>query len=180
MLVVLYPMTGGHSSVAFLDINTRTLTDLQQSDATLDAVALSHDGSHLASTERGELYISDLLSGDTRHIAGASNVHGSVLWMPNDDGVLFTSGGTGPERAVSDLRLMRLAGGRPIGEIEVLWHSSGGANISLLGISDTGDVYYISGGTTYPHPTTLYIASFDSATQQIGAASALAIVPSRL
>ena len=180
LLVVLHPLSGRHSSVALLDINTRTLTDLQQSDTTLDDVALSHDGRRLASTERGELYITDLLSGDTRHIAGASNVHGSVLWMPNDDGVLFTSGGTGSERTVSELRLMRLADGRPSGEIEALRRSSGGVNISLLGISDAGDVYYFSGGITYPHPTTLYVASFDSATQQIGAASALAMVPSRL
>jgi len=181
LLVVLYPIRGNGSSVALLDINTRTLTDLKQSDATLDDVELSHDGRRLAFTERGELYINDLLSGDTRHIAGASKVPGSVLWTPNDDGVLFISEGTGLERTVSELRLMRLADGRPIGEIEALRRSSGGSYISLHGISDTGDVYYYnSNGITHPHPTTLYVASFDSATQQIGAPSALALVPSRV
>ena len=188
LLVVLSPfmrpLDGGprlRPSVGLLEINTGTLTSLKQFDAAPDEVALSHDGSRLAFTQRGELYVANLLDDETRHIAGASNVHGSLLWMPNDDGVLFTGGKTGLEPLVSELRLMRLADGRPIGEIEVLRHSSGGSSISLLGISNTGDVYYhITSGSIEPHPTTLYVASFDSATQQIGAPFALAGVPSLL
>ena len=67
------------SSVALLDINTGTLTNLKQFDATPNEVALSHDGGRLAFTQRGELYITDLLSGETRQIPGASNIVGSAL-----------------------------------------------------------------------------------------------------
>ncbi len=160
------------SSVALLDINTRTLTDLKQFDATPEDVALSHDGRHLAFTQGGALFISDLPSGETRQIAGASNVHGALAWIPGDDGVFFTSSPS--RRRASELQLVRLTDGWPVGQIQVLWHSSASYS-SLLGISDTGDVYYNVGGS---QATTLYIAAFDALTRQIGLPAAVAMLPS--
>jgi Tol biopolymer transport system component len=73
---------------------------------------------------------------------------------------------------------MRLADGRPIGEIEVLRHSSG-LYFSLLGVSDTGDVYYNANRVSF-QPTMLHIAPFETATQQIGSPAAVATLASGL
>jgi Tol biopolymer transport system component len=152
------------SSVALLETATGTLTTLKQFDETPGDVALSHDGSRLAFTQHGDLYVADLVSGESHHIAGPSSVGGSLLWMPNDDGILFTSG-----KNVSEVQLMRLTDGLRVAETQVL-RPHGGSPVSLLGVSVTGDVYY--NAVTEPM---LYVAPFDAATQQIGPPDAIAI-----
>ena len=195
LLVVLLPVGGRPGgSVALLDANTGSLTDLKQLDAIPDQVALSHDRRHLAFTQSGNLNLTNLVTGETLHIAGPSDVRGSLLWTPNDDGLLFTSGSS-----LSELHLMPLTDGHPAGEIEAL-HVYGAPPFTLLGISAAGDVYYnaesrfhirmttatghvISSSTspkTYPQPATLYLAPFDTATQQIGTPTNIAKLASRL
>ena len=193
LLVVLQPIAGGPgASVGLLDANTESLTRLKQFDATPDGLALSHDHRHLAFTQGGDLNVTNLVTGATLHIDGPSDVHGSLLWTPNDDGILFTTG-----RNFSELHLVRLTDGHPMGEIEAL-HPYGGPPLTLLGISAAGNVYYnaesffhvrmpsatghvvYTSTKTYPQPATLYLAPFDSATEKVGTPVDIARLTSRL
>ena len=192
LLVVLWP-SGGRpgASVALLDRNTGARTDLRQFDARPDDVALSHDSRHLAFTQGGDLNVTNLVTGETLHIGGP-DVRGSLLWTQNDAGLLFTSG-----MNAAELHLIRLTDGHPTGDTEAL-RAYGAPPFALLGISATGNLYYNTDrgvlvtmpsatghvlatlSVTYPQLATLYLAPFDTTTQQIGTLAPVAMLASHL
>lgn len=174
LLIALSPSIGElGTSVALLEIDTGTITTLKYFDTSLAGVALSHDGRRLAFTQQGDLYIADLVSGETRGIAGASDIHTSALsWTPNDDGVLFIT--STPTYFSSELRLLRLVDASG-GKAQVLRHSGFGG-LSLHGVSETGSVFYTSARPSI----TLYIAPFTTVTHEIGDPTAVAELATRL
>src|SRR4029079_18091939 len=74
-------------TAALLEVANETLTDLKQFDTAPVTVALSHDGRYLASTDRDNLYIANLVSGETLLSGIAeSGIREELLWTPKDDG----------------------------------------------------------------------------------------------